>query len=198
MILDAVERLMHRGGHAAISTRRVAAEAGLKAPLAHYYYPTLDDLLIAFYRRAGEKMRRHSADVQASRHPLRSLWELNIDPQRGALGAEFLALAKHRESIRAEIAREVEAVRNAQAAVFKSLLRNSRLAREIGSPEGAAFLLAACARALQAEGQIGISKGHADAKRFIEACIKTLESDASPSPQRKLTRRRIDAVTPWE
>ncbi len=179
MILDAVGRLMHRGGFAAVSTRRVATEAGLKAPLVHYYYPTLDDLLIAFYRHTAAQMINRSGDVLSSPHLLRSLWKLNIDPERGALGAEFLALAKHRKSIREEIVRGVETVREAQMKVFKSLPQGNILA-QIGSPEGAAFLLAACARAIQAEQQIGITKGHADAKRFIEACIKALEDDATP------------------
>ena len=34
-------------GYAAVSTRRVAAKAGLTPPLVHYYFPTTDDLLLA-------------------------------------------------------------------------------------------------------------------------------------------------------
>lgn len=187
LILDAVERLIHSGGHASVSARSVAKEAGLKPPLVHYYYPTLDDLLTGFYRRAAERQRRDAAGMAASEHALRELWGLSTDPARGALGAEFLALAKHRQSIRQEIAREVDAVRDAQADLIRPLLERSRLLDEVGSAEGAALLIFSVARALVTEAQIGVTKGHADAIRFMEAWIARIEerTDGNPGPRKE-------------
>lgn len=175
LILDAVERLIHEGGHASVSARRVAKEAGLKPPLVHYYYPTLDDLLTGFYRRAAERQREDASRMISSDHPLRALWDISTDAARGALGAEFLALAKHRQSIRQDIAREVDAVRNAQADLLRPLLEHSGLLAEIGSAEGAALLLFSVARALVTEEQIGVTNGHDDARRFVEGWITRIE-----------------------
>ena len=47
-MLDAAERIMVREGYAAVTSRRVEAEAGLKL---HYHFGTLDDLFIAVFRR---------------------------------------------------------------------------------------------------------------------------------------------------
>lgn len=182
MILDAVERLIRREGCSAISTRRVAAEAGLKAPLVHYYYATLDDLLLAFYRRSAEQTRKRLAEALASDRPLWALWEkIYTDPERSYLSAEFLALANHRTSIRDEIARQIEAFRDMQAAALASALRNTDLARDIGSPEAAAVLLGGIARALATEERIGITKGHADVRAFVEHYIQRVEGNSEPS-----------------
>ncbi len=42
-------------GYAAVTSRRVAAEAGLKPQLVHYYFRTMDDLFIEVFRRRAEE-----------------------------------------------------------------------------------------------------------------------------------------------
>ncbi len=49
-LLDAAERLLLAEGYAAVTSRRVAAAAGLKHQLVHYYFRTMDDLLLEVYR----------------------------------------------------------------------------------------------------------------------------------------------------
>ena len=58
LILDATEQLIREEGYAAVSTRRVAAKAGLKPSLVHYYFTTTDDLLLAMSRRGAEESDR--------------------------------------------------------------------------------------------------------------------------------------------
>ena len=50
-MLDVTERIMLRDGYAAVTSRRVEADAGVKL---HYHFGTLDDLFIAVVRRRGE------------------------------------------------------------------------------------------------------------------------------------------------
>jgi len=178
MILDATERVMRQEGYAAVSTRRVATEAGVKAPLVHYYYPTTDDLLLAFYRRSAERARSRIAEALASDTPIQALWEVNADPERTALAAEFMALANHRKSLRTEIARQVEISREMQAAAFARVFAAPHSDPGACSPAAAAVLLAGVARALVMEEGIGISAGHADARAFVERCIQELTGGA--------------------
>src|SRR5690606_21688674 len=49
-LLDAAERLLLREGYASVTSRRVAAEAGLKPQLVHYYFRTMDDLFLEVFR----------------------------------------------------------------------------------------------------------------------------------------------------
>ncbi|HEY6427499.1 MAG TPA: helix-turn-helix domain-containing protein, partial [Acidimicrobiales bacterium] len=55
VLLDAAEKLMLEEGYAAVTSRRVAAAAGLKPQLVHYYFRTMDDLFLALFRRRAEQ-----------------------------------------------------------------------------------------------------------------------------------------------
>ena len=66
MLLDAAERVMIAEGYAAVTSRRVAAEAGLKPQLVHYYFATMDDLFLAVFRRRAEVGLERQAAALAS------------------------------------------------------------------------------------------------------------------------------------
>ncbi|HEV7812616.1 MAG TPA: hypothetical protein VGO99_06595 [Leifsonia sp.] len=53
-LLDAVIRVLERGGLCSVTHRAVANEAGLPLSAATYYFATLDDLLTGALRRATE------------------------------------------------------------------------------------------------------------------------------------------------
>lgn len=166
---------MRREGYAAVNTRRVAAEAGLKAPLVHYHFATTDNLLLAFYRRSAEQTRSRLVAALASDHPLQALWELNADSERTALAAEFMALANHRDVIRAEIARNVELSRAMQVDALKPIFERNPPDDEACPPEVAALIIAAIGRAFVMEGTIGVSAGHEMTRKFVERVIAQLE-----------------------
>ena len=42
-LLSAAQQLMVEDGYAAVTTRRVAAKAGLKPQLVHYYFQSMED-----------------------------------------------------------------------------------------------------------------------------------------------------------
>ena len=179
MILDATERLMRREGYGAISARRVAAEAGLKAPLVHYYYRTTDDLLLAFYRRSAGESRAQMEAALASDRPLRALWDMNSNPERTALAAEFIALANHRKIIGAEIAKHVAAARALQTAAVAHALATVESTGEPFDPAVATVLLASIGYGLILEAQVGVTEGHAATRAFIEAAIDRIERPVS-------------------
>src|SRR6186713_2941174 len=104
MLLDAAEALMRESGYAAVTSRKVAAKAGLKPQLVHYYFRTMDDLYVEVFRRSAERNLAHFEAAIAADASLTNLWRLNADRRGAAFSVEFVALAKHRPAIRAEIA----------------------------------------------------------------------------------------------
>ena len=44
LLIDATIQIMLEEGYAAATSRRVAAKAGVKPALVHYYFPTMDEL----------------------------------------------------------------------------------------------------------------------------------------------------------
>src|SRR5215471_3761473 len=105
---------MRSEGYAAVTSRRVADEAGLKPPLVHYYFRTMDDLFLAVYRRRAEQSLERHASALASVRPLRALWALSTDPRGTVFTMEFVALANHRKEIRTQIAHHAERFRQMQ------------------------------------------------------------------------------------
>lgn len=171
-MLDATERLMCDEGYAAVSTRRVAAEAGLKPSLVHYYFPTTEDLFVALYRRGAEQSLARLELALASRRPLHALWRYSIDQGQTAVALEFMALASHRKGLSADIGAHAERLRAMQAGVLE------RLGGSMPSdcpPEGLSLIMAGIARALVMEGGLGIASGHEAARQFVEAWIERIE-----------------------
>lgn len=171
LILDTTEKLMMDEGYAAVSTRRVASELGLTAALVHYYYPTTDDLFIALHRRMTERQLDEMNRVFESADPLREFWRLQSSRARAALGVEFIALANHRKTIRAEISRYTEQAREQQARALAPLLDRAVLDPGFCPPIALAALLVSVARMLVNEEAIGIVRGHVEVRAFVAAAL---------------------------
>ncbi len=175
-LLDAAEQLMLDEGYAAVTSRRVAAKAGLKPQLVHYYFRTMDDLYVeAFRRRADENVARFERAVAADRS-LRRLWELNVDPRGAALTIEFVALANHRKAIRAEIARYAERFRAAQLEAVTAALESHGVADRM-PPIVALLLMTGVSQVLAIEQALGVTKGHDATVAYIDDAIGRLEPD---------------------
>lgn len=181
ILLDAAEQLMREEGYAAVTSRRVAAKAGLKPQLVHYYFRTMDDLFLALMRRGAEQNRERLARALESADPLNAVWELWSDPQVTALTWEFMGLANHRKNIRAEIARYGEEFRTLHVEALSRAFEESGVEHPEGwSLPAIVFVMEAAARILVIEKSLGISSGHAEtlamARKYqgmLERALKT-------------------------
>ena len=101
-LIEATAQIMLDEGYAAATSRRVAAKAGVKPALVHYYFPSMDDLFVAVLRDKAEDNLQHQRQAIAEAQPLHALWQLN-SAHDAQLFTEFLAMANHRKAIRSEI-----------------------------------------------------------------------------------------------
>jgi AcrR family transcriptional regulator len=175
-ILDATQSLMMDEGYASVSARRVAAQAGLKPALVQYYFPTMDELLLAVYRQAADRSIDNQVAALASPRPLHALWALSSDTAHAALAIEFMALANHRKSIRAEIAAYSERARLLQAETLRKVLADTRFAPGDFASAGVSLLLAGVARGLVMEHGLGIRGGHDEARAIVERWLAEVEA----------------------
>ena len=72
--LDAAERLLVEVGHAGISTRRLAAEAGANQGLVHYYFGSMDELFVQVLERFTERLVARQREMYASDAPFIEKW----------------------------------------------------------------------------------------------------------------------------
>ena len=174
-LVDAAEQLLLEEGYAAVTSRRVAATAGLKPQLVHYYFRTMDDLFVeVFRRRAEENIARFERAIAAD-GSLRNLWRLNADTRGAVFTVELVALANHRKAIRAEIARYAERFRAVQLDALAAALAADGIGPDELPPVAALLLMTGLSQVLALEQALGVTAGHADTVAFIERALAQLE-----------------------
>jgi AcrR family transcriptional regulator len=178
LLLDAAELLLLEEGYAAVTSRRVAAQAGLKPQLVHYYFRTMDDLFLAVFRRRAEENVTRAERALATDGSLRALWQLNADPRGARFNIEFVALANHRKAIRTEMARYAERFRAAQLEAVTRALDALGVSDEQLPPMVALLLLTGVSQVLALEEALGVSAGHETTRSFIERTIARMEPAA--------------------
>ena len=177
-LLDAAEDLLLEEGYAAVTSRRVAAAAGLKPQLVHYYFRTMDDLFVEVLRRRAEQELPRFAQAIAEDGSLQNLWRLNADARGARFNTEFVALANHRKAIRAEIAHYAEQFRAVQVEAVAAALARSGISEEQLPPVVALLAMTGLSQVMALEGVLGVTTGHDTAAEFVERLIDGIAGDA--------------------
>jgi AcrR family transcriptional regulator len=186
-LLDAAEQLMLREGYAAVSSRRVAAEAGIKPQLVHYYFRSMDDLFLELYRsRAEAGIERFSRAMEVHRS-LRTLWRFGTDLGGATLNIEFVALANHRKAVRDEIASYARRFRQLQLDAIAAILRDHGVTPAACPPVVVLLAMTGVTQVMALEAALGVTAGHREMRAFVDAWIDEAERDlargVAPSPR---------------
>ncbi|MFL5921913.1 MAG: TetR/AcrR family transcriptional regulator [Gaiellaceae bacterium] len=110
-LLDAAERLLAEAGHAGITTRRVAEEAGVNHGLVHYYFGSVENLLVRALERFTERLIGRQRELYASDLPFAEKWRtamrylVSEDVAYEKVWLELQALAWNNEDLRGRLAR---------------------------------------------------------------------------------------------
>jgi AcrR family transcriptional regulator len=73
-LLDAAERLLAGAGHAAVTTRRLAEEAGVNHGLVHYYFGSNENLLVRALERFTTRLIARQRELYAADLPFAEKW----------------------------------------------------------------------------------------------------------------------------
>lgn len=179
-LLDAAHELMLTDGYPAVTTRRVAAKAGVNSALVGYYFGSLDGLFIALFQRGAEQSFERLQKALSSPQPLWGFWDLIHDASGSATTMEFIALAKHRKAIRVEIAEYSRRFRNAQLDTLTTVLEGYGVDPERWPAASVVVILSSISRFLLIEEDFGLDIGHAQTEALVEAHIRALEGDRLP------------------
>ena len=90
---------------------------------------------------------------------------------------EYVALANHRKAIRDEIARTAERFRELQLDAITAILRARGIAPEVCPPVVLLLAMSGVTQAIAIEEALGITSGHDEMVRFVEAWIDEAERD---------------------
>jgi AcrR family transcriptional regulator len=109
-LLDAAERLLIDVGHAGITTRRLAEEAGVNHGLVHYYFGSNENLLVRALERFTERLIERQRELYASDLPFVEKWRTAMryliaeDVTYEKVWLELQALAWNDPGLRARLA----------------------------------------------------------------------------------------------
>jgi AcrR family transcriptional regulator len=177
-LIRATAQVMLEEGYAAATSRRVAAKAGVKPALVHYYFPSMDDLFVAVLRDGAETNLLRQRQALADSEPLHALWRLN-STHGARLFMEFMALANHRKAIRSEIAAYAERFGDAEESAVMLALRAHGVDVAAFPPVVMSMIVTSLARIVLLERGLGITRGHDEAEAFITHYLERFELPAS-------------------
>ena len=110
-LLDAAERLLVDVGHAGITTRRLAEEAGVNHGLVHYYFGSVENLLVRALERFTARMVERQRALYAADEPFVAKWRTAMrflvaeDVTYEKIWLELQALAWNDAGLRDRLAR---------------------------------------------------------------------------------------------
>src|SRR3954464_6246528 len=109
-LLDAAERLLGEVDASGITTRRVAEEAGANHGLVHYYFGSVEQLLVRVLERFTERLIERQREMYAADAPFLEKWRtamayLEEDRPYHKVWFELQALAWTRPELQERLAR---------------------------------------------------------------------------------------------
>jgi AcrR family transcriptional regulator len=180
--LDAAERLLIREGAAGISTRQLAMEAGQNHGLVHYYFGSVDELLLQTLERFSGRILERQRAMYATDAPFAEKWraamgyiEEDLAAGYPKVWAELEALAWNHPEMRARLNRVNEDWRTLLHDALVQAIEEYGLDDSRLSAEALAALVMQFQKGLLNERLLGFDRGHAELLAAIDAWLASLE-----------------------
>jgi AcrR family transcriptional regulator len=192
-LLDAAERLLIEQGYAAVTTRRLAEQAGLNPGLVHYYFGSMEEVMVQVLERFTARLIARQRAMYSSGRPFLEKWRAAWSFQEEDLASgyskiwlELQALAWNRPELRARVQRV-----NAE---WRAVLTDAFTAphREYGmdalSVEAVVSLVMTMGQGYALERLSDIHAGHATLLSEIDAWMRSRAIRAKASRPKKERR----------
>ena len=182
LFLDAAERLLISEGASAITTRRLATEAGLNHGLVHYYFGSIDEVEIQVLERFTARLVERQRAMYATEGPFLEKWRtamrfIDEDLEAGypKVMAELWALTWNRPELRARTANVWDRWREVLTDAFEAAIDEYGLDRESYPVKAIVTLVLTFNNGLLLERLIGIDEGHRELLDWIDNWLEQLE-----------------------
>ena len=185
-LLDAAERLLISTGHAGISTRRLADEAGINHGLVHYYFGSMDELFAQVLERFTEQLIVRQRAMYARDVPFIEKWRtamgyLDQDLESGyqKVWLELQALGWNKPALRDRVARVDEEWRAVVTDAIRDAVESYELDTTTFPLEAIVSLVATFNLGMILERHSGISSGHRELLDAIDSWLQALDGAKS-------------------
>jgi AcrR family transcriptional regulator len=176
-LLDAAERLLVDVGYSGITTRKLAEEAGVNHGLVHYYFGSIENLLVRVLERFTDRLVARQRAMYAADVPFIEKWRtamryLDEDRPYQKVWAELQALAWNRSELR----ERVDHVNDEWRAVLTDAFAEPRERYGIEVPlDALVSLVITFNEGIILERLSGIETGHNELLDWIDAWLESKE-----------------------
>jgi AcrR family transcriptional regulator len=200
-LLDAAERLLVQQGHAGITSRALASEAGVNHGLVHYYFGSMEEVLVQVLERFTERLVARQREMYSADVPFLEKWERawayqdeDLESGYSKIWLELQALAWNHPELRERLARVNAEWRAVLTDAFTKALEEYGVADRFPASAIVPFVMT-FAQGLALERLSGIREGHDALLEWIHAWLESLEAGASAkrASRRRPPRRRRSA-----
>ena len=180
-LLDAAERLLVDVGHAGVTTRRLAEEAGVNHGLVHYYFGSIENVLLRVLERFTERLIARQRALYADPElPFLEKWRtamrylLSEDVAYEKVWLELQALAWNRPELR----ERVDRINSEWRAVLTEAFAEPRERYGIEMPlEALVSLVVTFNEGIILERLSGVEEGHRELLDWIDGWIEAKENE---------------------
>jgi len=187
--LDAAEQLLIREGAPGISTRQLADEAGQNQGLVHYYFGSIDELLLQTLGRFTGRVLERQRSMYRATTPFIEKWRTAMDFIEDDLSsgypkvwAELEALALNNAEMRERLNAVNESCRSLLTDAFAEAIEEYGLDSGTFSAEAWAALVMQFNKGLLSERLHGFDRGHAEMLAAIDAWLVSLDEARTNRP----------------
>lgn len=170
-LIEAATDILREQGYAALSYRSIAERLSLKRQIVHYYFESLDELLVLLVRHHHEKALAAFSEAAKADDPLRTIWHMSNDPHLAVLSLELAALAARRQAVREVVRQSAEEQRALQASILLRHLDNRGMSAKIDA-QFAVFIIASMSQTLAQEDLIGIVTAHDTVRTIVDDALR--------------------------
>jgi AcrR family transcriptional regulator len=179
-LLDAAERLLVEVGHAGITTRRVAEEAGVNHGLVHYYFGSIENLLVRVLERFTAELTARQRAMYATDVPFIDKWRqamrylVGEDVAYEKIWFELQVLAWNRPDLRERVAHVNDEWRSVLLEAFEEPHRAYGIPMPL---EALVSLVITFNEGIILERLSGIITGHAELLDWIDGWLELKEKE---------------------
>jgi AcrR family transcriptional regulator len=186
-LLGAAERILIESGYPAATTRAIAAEANVNRGLVHYYFGSVDNLLLETLMRFSAELFERQRAPYAEDRPFIEKWRTAMGHLTGSdrgsgygkLWLELQAMSWNRPEMRAYMVEINAEWRQILVDAFNRALIDYDVDPERFPANGVVALIMTFNLGVQIEAAGGVHDGHEELLQMVDALIVDLERTAT-------------------
>jgi AcrR family transcriptional regulator len=184
-LLRAAESLLVEVGYAGITVRRLAERAGVNHGLVHYYFGSMQDLLLRVVERFTEGLIERQRAMYAADVPFIDKWRQAmrfLDEDTGSgyhkVWFELQAMAWNDERVRARLQQVHQQWVEVVTPAFDAGLAELGVDPELYPTRAVVSLVVTFNQGVVVERLLGVDSGHRELLRMIDDLLERLEKEA--------------------